>query len=151
MKRERKSKNIDLAVLLLSAMLLLFSVYCWVKNIIQGVHDLFPKTTVIQIDMVREEDFNKSEKTETFEAKEQGQTEQASTKFGDIWLGLFHKVDELAARVDNFWYVTVCRKNDWSGLDSAVTYIATGEISSSQVLLGKDGWLFIRACLITIL
>lgn len=59
--------------------------------------------------------------------------------------GLLQGLDDLTGRIDNFWYVNVCRENEWSGMDSAVTYTVTGEISSSQVLLGKEGWLFYKS------
>lgn len=36
-------------------------------------------------------------------------------------------------------------KSDLSGIDAAVTYYATGEILSVQVIKGKDGWLFYKS------
>lgn len=146
MKRREKRK-IDFAIMMLSGVLMSFSAYCWVNVLLQGTAVLFPDAFAV-------EQTNQSEvlpETEK-ETQEQGeedelplQTSAQEKESGPREKHLLQQLDDFMGRIDNFWYVNVCRENEWSGLDSAVTYLATGEISSSQVLLGKEGWLFYKS------
>lgn len=153
MKKTSKG-NIDLAILLLSGALLCFCAYCWASVLTQGVTVFFPAAPALtpadspdetlpeteepvhpqeEMDPVQEEEIISVE-VDSPEPREEPAKED-----------LLYKIDDLTARISNFWYVNVCRENEWSGIDSALTYMVTGEISSSQVLLGKEGWLFYKS------
>ncbi len=47
-------------------------------------------------------------------------------------------------RLDSMWYGAMFEKSYLSRLDSMYTFYTTGEIASSQVLKGNEGWLFYK-------
>lgn len=156
MKRTSKG-NIDFAIFLISGALLCFSAYCWTSVLTKGATVLFPAAPALTLTTSpdettlpeTEEQALPQEEMEL--AKEENivsvsvEMDSPKTKDEPAKEDLFYKIDDLTAKIPNFWYVNVCRENEWSGIDSAVTYMVTGEISSSQVLLGKEGWLFYKS------
>lgn len=153
MKKPSKG-NIDFAILLLSGALLCFSAYCWASVLTKGVTVFFPAAPALTPTASPEEPLPETEEQalpqeEMEPAQEEDIVSVAmdspKTKDAPAKEYFLDKIDDLTAKVSNFWYVNVCRENEWSGIDSAVTYIVTGEISSSQVLLGKEGWLFYKS------
>lgn len=152
MKRTQK-ENIDFAVLLFSAILLCFSLYCWAHVLTAGMKAIFSvpgisaqtsqNLVLVETETVGnetgemvQEEITQEQRTMEIQQAEEERIPQENP---------FQRLDDLIARIDNFWYVNVCRENEWSGMDSAATYVATGEISSSQVLLGKERWLFYKS------
>ena len=153
MKKPSKG-NIDFAILLLSGALLCFSAYCWASVLAKGVTVFFPAAPALTPTASPEEPLPETEEQalpqEEMEPAQEEDTvsvemDSPKTKDAPAKEYFLDKIDDLTAKVSNFWYVNVCRENEWSGIDSAVTYIVTGEISSSQVLLGKEGWLFYKS------
>ncbi len=153
MKKTSKG-NIDLAILLLSGALLCFCVYCWASVLTKGVTVFFPAAPALtQADSPdetlpeTEEPVHPQEEMDPVQEEEIVSVEVDSPEPREepAKENLLYKIDDLTARISNFWYVNVCRENEWSGIDSALTYMVTGEISSSQVLLGKEGWLFYKS------
>lgn len=143
-----QKRNIDIVIILLAGALLCFSLYCWERVLIRGVEVYFtggsaPSQTSQQDmpDKVKVGEEQEQAQEAVIPADKKLQTERA----GALRENLLQKLDNLTERIDNFWYVSICRENEWSGIDSAVTYVVTGEISSSQVLLGKEGWLFYKS------
>lgn len=53
-------------------------------------------------------------------------------------------IDGMVEQIDAKWYGNMSKKSSLSILDSFITYHVTGEISSSQVALGSEKWLFYK-------
>lgn len=160
-----QKRKTDFAILLISVVALGFSAYCWTDVLRKGMTVFFADfsesvqtdqdktefSTEIETDEVHTQNVEEvSLETESSEVEaeppemetEPLEVQEESESAGE---NLFQRLDDLTGRIDNFWYVNVCRNNEWIGMDSAVTYMVTGEISSSQVLLGKEGWLFYKS------
>jgi len=57
---------------------------------------------------------------------------------------LIKKAESVADALNSIWYGNMRGKKELSNIDTVATYLLTGEISSTQTLKGKEGWLFYK-------
>lgn len=57
---------------------------------------------------------------------------------------LLDMVDDATDAISSVWYGSMRSKTELARMDTLFTYLFTGEISSTQTLKGKDGWLFYK-------
>ena len=58
---------------------------------------------------------------------------------------LLSGLDRVMDHIDRLWDRSIYRKADLSRMDSVYTYLATGQIASSQVVCGTEGWMFYKS------
>lgn len=54
-------------------------------------------------------------------------------------------LDQAINKIDLTWDEKIFKKSNLSSLHSLFTYYTLGEVSSNQVILGKEGWLFYKS------
>ena len=58
---------------------------------------------------------------------------------------LLSGMDGFVGHIDRLWDRSIYRKTDLSRIDSVYTYLTTGQIASSQVVCGTEGWMFYKS------
>ena len=58
---------------------------------------------------------------------------------------LFSGMDRVMNHIERLWDRSIYRKADLSRTDSVYTYLTTGQIASSQVVCGTEGWMFYKS------
>lgn len=58
---------------------------------------------------------------------------------------LIQRADQLINHLDRLWDRSIYKKAELSRIDSVLTYLTTGEIASSQVICGMNGWMFYKS------
>ena len=62
-----------------------------------------------------------------------------------ILVKLLSGMDRVMAHIERLWDRSIYRKADLSRTDSVYTYLTTGQIASSQVVCGTEGWMFYKS------
>lgn len=64
-------------------------------------------------------------------------------------IDVYHKSagisEKLISGLNEVWNQSIVKKNYWSRVDSLFTYCMTGEVASTQVICGKQKWLFYKS------
>lgn len=55
------------------------------------------------------------------------------------------RADRFIDHLDRLWDRSIYRKAELSRIDAVFTYLTTGEIASSQVICGNNGWMFYKS------
>lgn len=76
------------------------------------------------------------------EDKDQKTRLSRGQKLKEKTAALCDKIDKSVNKIDSMW--SVYNKKELSNIDLRITYWGTGEISSVQVLSGKENWLFYK-------
>ena len=58
---------------------------------------------------------------------------------------LILRADRFVNHLDRLWDRSIYKKAELSRIDAVLTYLTTGEIASSQVICGIDGWMFYKS------
>lgn len=126
-------------IVLLSVILLLFSFLCWLgfaRRMGSLLIKSFMASGAVEETVDEERDRDKGDSLKKAEPASQAKPNRIEKGLGFI--------DSAVAQIDSKWYSNVYKRSSLSKWDSYITYHVTGEIASSQVLLGSENWLFYK-------
>lgn len=126
-------------ILVLTAAILLYSLLCWEK-FARNVDDALigylsiPSSAETQADDNREDKLAQGESADSLGALKTGAIGKCAS-----W------IDGVTDLLDTVWNENMYEKSALSQMDVISTYYVTGDISSTQVIAGRDKWLFYKS------